>query len=121
MSILFNTDDLNLAYHSVLPLEVHGANYCAMKLLTKQCLAPQMVRSLTYTVTFYVKPHFTFSGYVNIHYCVCVCWQPCVVVKQLTLDIEHYLGETVRTTAEWGHRYLSFTDYDVQIVEVHLV
>ena len=39
-------------------------------------------------------------------------------MKQLTLDIEHYLGETVRTTAEWGHRYLSFTDYDVQIVEV---
>ena len=44
--------------------------------------------------------------------------QPCVVVKQLTLDIEHYLGESVRTTAEWGHRYIAFTDYDVQIVEV---
>ena len=40
------------------------------------------------------------------------------MVKQLTLDIEHYLGETVRTSAEWGHRYLAFTDYDVQIVEV---
>ncbi len=44
--------------------------------------------------------------------------QPCIVVKQLTLDIEHYLGETVKTTAEWGHRYLAFTDYDVQILEV---
>lgn len=40
------------------------------------------------------------------------------MVKQLTLDIEHYLGETVRTSADWGHRYLSFTDYDIQIVEV---
>ena len=47
-------------------------------------------------------------------------FQPCVVVKQLTLDIEHYLGETVRTKAEWGHRYMSFTDYDVQILEVGL-
>ena len=43
-----------------------------------------------------------------------------MVVKQLTLDIEHYIGETVRTTAEWGHRYLAFTDYDAQIVEVEL-
>ena len=42
---LSSSDDLNLAYHSVLPLEVHGANYCNMKLLTKQCLAPQMVSS----------------------------------------------------------------------------
>ena len=50
--------------------------------------------------------------------CVCTIFQPCVVVKQLTLDIEHYLGETVRTTAEWGHRYLAFTDYDVQVLEV---
>ena len=24
----------------------------------------------------------------------------------------------MRTTAEWGHRYIAFTDYDVQIVEV---
>ena len=36
-------DDLNLAYHSVLPLEVHGANYCNMRLLTKALTAPQMV------------------------------------------------------------------------------
>ena len=41
------------------------------------------------------------------------------MVKQLTLDIEHYLGEAVKTTAEWGHRYLAFTDYNVQVVEVH--
>lgn len=49
---------------------------------------------------------------------LCIYKQPCVVVKQLTLDIEHYLGEAVRTKAEWGQRYMSFTDYDVQIVDV---
>lgn len=41
-----------------------------------------------------------------------------MAVKQLTLDIEHYLGEAVKMYAEWGSRYLAFTDYDVQIVEV---
>ena len=44
--------------------------------------------------------------------------QPFVTVKQLTFDVEHYLGEAVKTCADWGHRYLSFTDYDVQIIEV---
>ncbi|KAK2152086.1 hypothetical protein LSH36_340g06043 [Paralvinella palmiformis] len=78
-------DDFNLAYHSLLPLEVHGANYCPMKLLNKQ---------------------------------MCVAQTPYVVVKQLTLDIEHYLGETIRQCADWWKRYLAFTDYDVQIVEV---
>ena len=43
--IYISTDDLNLAYHSILPLEVHGANYCSMRLLTKQYSAPQMVGS----------------------------------------------------------------------------
>lgn len=81
-----------------------------MRLLTKQCLTPHMV-SLC-------------SGDAH-NSCVGLFWsilsmQPCVVVKQLTLDIEHYLGETVRTCADWGHRYLSFTDYDIQIVEVRL-
>ena len=42
-------------------------------------------------------------------------------MKQLTLDIEHYLGEAVRTKAEWGQRYMSFTDYDVQIVDVSFI
>lgn len=44
--------------------------------------------------------------------------QPCIVVKQLTLDIEHYLGEALRTKPDWGGRYLSFSNYDVQIVDV---
>jgi len=39
-------------------------------------------------------------------------------VHQLSLDIEHYLDEAINTTAEWGHRYLAFTDYDLQILEV---
>ena len=38
-------DDLNLAYHSVLPLEVHGANYSQMRLLNKQVTVPQTVSS----------------------------------------------------------------------------
>jgi len=41
-----------------------------------------------------------------------------VVVQQLTLDVEQYLGEAVKAAADWGHRYLAFTDYDLQIVEV---
>ena len=41
--IHFNSDDVNLAYHTLLPLEVHGATYCNMKLLTKQCYMPQTV------------------------------------------------------------------------------
>ena len=40
------------------------------------------------------------------------------MVKQLTLDIEHYLGETIRQCADWSKRYSAFTDYDVQIVDV---
>lgn len=41
-----------------------------------------------------------------------------MVVEQLTLDVEQYLDEAIRRTADWGHRYLAFTDYDLQIVEV---
>lgn len=36
-------DDLNLAYHSLLPLEIHGANYATMRLVSKQGYIPQMV------------------------------------------------------------------------------
>ncbi|CAH1773548.1 unnamed protein product [Owenia fusiformis] len=41
-----------------------------------------------------------------------------LVVKQLTMDIEHYIGEAVRQHADWGNRYISFTDYDMQILTV---
>jgi len=44
--------------------------------------------------------------------------QPSVVVQQLTLDIEQYLDDAVRTAADWGHRCLSFTDYELQIIQV---
>ena len=50
--------------------------------------------------------------------CVLCFIQPGVLVHQLSLDIEHYLDEAINTTAEWGHRYLAFTDYDLQILEV---
>jgi len=33
-------EDLNLAYHTLLPLEVHGSSYCSMKLITSQCYLP---------------------------------------------------------------------------------
>ena len=48
----------------------------------------------------------------------CMSLQSSVVVKQLTLDVEHYLAEAIRGCAEWGNRYLSFSDYDLQIVDV---
>jgi len=41
-----------------------------------------------------------------------------VVIQQLTLDVEQYLGEAVKNAAAWGHRYLAFTDYDLQIFDV---
>ena len=44
-----------------------------------------------------------------------------IIVKQLTLDVEQYIGETVKNAADWGHRYIAFTDYDVQILEVFSV
>ena len=55
--VLSFADDLNLAYHSVLPLEVHGANYGAMRLLTKQCLTPQMVKILIKYIQAVVHTH----------------------------------------------------------------
>ena len=39
----------------------------------------------------------------------------------MTLDIEHYLGEAIRTIAPWGSRYLSFINYDVQIIDVRVI
>ena len=41
-----------------------------------------------------------------------------VEVKQLTMDAEHYLCVTIRTYASWAKRYISFTDYDMQILDV---
>ena len=37
---------------------------------------------------------------------------------QLTFDVEHYLEEVIGQKAEWGHRYVSFTNYDLQILDV---
>ncbi|XP_033636213.1 DDB1- and CUL4-associated factor 15-like [Asterias rubens] len=41
-----------------------------------------------------------------------------VEVKQLTMDAEHYLCVTIQTYAPWAKRYISFTDYDMQILDV---
>ncbi|XP_072019398.1 DDB1- and CUL4-associated factor 15-like [Amphiura filiformis] len=43
---------------------------------------------------------------------------PFIQVKQLTMDAEHYICDTIRTSASWGRRYIAFTDYDMQILEV---
>ena len=34
------------------------------------------------------------------------------------MDAEHYICDTIRTYASWGRRYIAFTDYDMQILEV---
>ena len=43
---------------------------------------------------------------------------PFIEMKQLTMDAEHYICDTIRTHAPWGRRYIAFTDYDMQILEV---
>jgi len=45
-------------------------------------------------------------------------WQPSVTVHQLTLDIEQYLGEAVKTVSHCHHDYLAMTDYDLQMIDV---
>uniref|UniRef100_UPI00358F4A39 DDB1- and CUL4-associated factor 15 isoform X2 n=1 Tax=Myxine glutinosa TaxID=7769 RepID=UPI00358F4A39 len=39
-------------------------------------------------------------------------------VEQLCLDFEFLISEIIRTEASWAHRFCSFTDYDVVIMEV---
>ncbi|XP_013412885.1 DDB1- and CUL4-associated factor 15 isoform X2 [Lingula anatina] len=45
-------------------------------------------------------------------------YKPGLIVKQLSLDVEHYIADTIKHHAEWGQRYIAFTDYDMQILEV---
>ncbi|XP_033122001.1 DDB1- and CUL4-associated factor 15-like [Anneissia japonica] len=42
----------------------------------------------------------------------------CIDVKQLTMDAEHYICDAIRMHATWGHRFIAFTDYDMQILDV---
>lgn len=44
-----------------------------------------------------------------------------LIVKQLTLDVEQYIADTIRNEAEWGGRYIAFTDYDMQIIDVSVL
>lgn len=39
-------------------------------------------------------------------------------MTQLTFDVEHYLEEVIGHSADWGHRYIAFTNYDLQILDV---
>ncbi|KAH3853973.1 DDB1- and CUL4-associated factor 15-like [Dreissena polymorpha] len=42
-----------------------------------------------------------------------------ICVKQLTFDIEHYMEEAIRSAAPWADRYIAFTNYDLQILDVY--
>uniref|UniRef100_A0A8C4Q7Y1 DDB1 and CUL4 associated factor 15 n=1 Tax=Eptatretus burgeri TaxID=7764 RepID=A0A8C4Q7Y1_EPTBU len=39
-------------------------------------------------------------------------------VEQLSLDFEFLISEIIRTEASWAHRFCSFSDYDVFIMDV---
>ncbi|XP_033735700.1 uncharacterized protein LOC117324139 isoform X1 [Pecten maximus] len=76
-------DDLDLAYRSVLPIEVvTGDNH-------PMCPA------------------------LPLDHC-----QEGLRITQMTFDVEHYLEEIIGHTASWGHRYVAFTNYDLQILDV---
>nr|XP_006812606.1 PREDICTED: uncharacterized protein LOC102805067 [Saccoglossus kowalevskii] len=78
--------DIEDEFHSMLPLEVHGANH---SLMTRTRRSPDIQ-----------------GQYIE--------------VKQLTMDAEQYISETVRSHAKWKDRYLDFTDYDMQILDVSI-
>ncbi|XP_052827100.1 DDB1- and CUL4-associated factor 15 isoform X2 [Octopus bimaculoides] len=85
-NILLNEDDFDLAYRSILPLDVRGADHKLMSITKSNVDSDQ-------------SDHIT------------VC--------QLTLDIEHFLEEVIHTVAEWGHRYIAFLNYDLQLLDVN--
>lgn len=87
-SIFRNEDeiDFDLAYRSILPLEVRGTDQKMMKATKSNTDSNQ-------------PDHIT------------VC--------QLMLDIEHFLEEVIHNLAEWGHRYIAFLNYDLQLLDVN--
>lgn len=76
-------DDLDLAYRSVLPVDVQGPEGRSLLLSQKKDVNQKHLK-----------------------------------VVQLTFDVEHYLEEVIGQKADWGHRYVSFTNYDLQILDV---
>lgn len=76
-------EDFDLAYRSILPLEVYGDK--------DKPFSPAHCREAL---------------------------QECVRVTQMTFDVEHYLEEVIGHFADWGHRYIAFTNYDLQILDV---
>ncbi|KAL4238832.1 protein ubiquitination [Mactra antiquata] len=42
-----------------------------------------------------------------------------ICIKQITFDIEHYMEEAIRSSATWADRYIAFTNYDLQILDVN--
>ncbi|KAK3586837.1 hypothetical protein CHS0354_034874 [Potamilus streckersoni] len=41
-----------------------------------------------------------------------------VNIKQWTFDVEIYMENAIKKTAEWGHRYVDFINYDLQVLDV---
>ncbi|CAH1243511.1 DCAF15 [Branchiostoma lanceolatum] len=86
---LDDTGESGSEYQSLLPLEVHGAGYSSMRL----CMGED--RESTY----YGQP-----GSVE--------------VQELRMDAEQFICDMARQDADWGNRFVAFTDYDMQIIDV---
>ncbi|KAI8509086.1 protein ubiquitination [Branchiostoma belcheri] len=84
-----DTGESGSEYQSMLPLEVHGAGYSSMRL----CMGEDKGS------TYYGQP-----GSVE--------------VQELRMDAEQVICDMARQDAEWGNRFVAFTDYDMQIIDV---
>ena len=62
-----------------------------------------------------------FVNFSRRNHRTCGYFQEQICVRQITFDIEHYMEETIRGRAEWGDRYIAFTNYDLQVLDVSIV
>ncbi|XP_078574110.1 uncharacterized protein LOC144860638 [Branchiostoma floridae x Branchiostoma japonicum] len=86
---LEDTGESGSEYQSMLPLQVHGAGYSSMRL----CMGEDMLS------TYYGQPGL-------------------VEVQELRMDAEQFICDMARQDADWGNRFVAFTDYDMQIIDV---
>ena len=112
------SEDFDLAYRSILPLEVYGDK--DKPLTPAHCKEALQVITIKFFITF----KFQFIDNQNIfnvlypYFIYGSDLQECVRVTQMTFDVEHYLEEVIGHFADWGHRYIAFTNYDLQILDV---
>eukprot|EP00058_Branchiostoma_floridae_P017120 XP_002602608.1 hypothetical protein BRAFLDRAFT_81882 [Branchiostoma floridae] len=85
---LEDTGESGSEYQSMLPLQVHGAGYSSMRL----CMGEDMLS------TYYGQP-----GSLE--------------VQELRMDAEQFICDMARQDADWGNRFVAFTDYDMQIID----